>query len=69
MAMTEAPLKLETLFKDQAARNGIEIVRDKVIELRCRSEEFLDALFVIWWPTGSDRIHMLVPMKFVSGRA
>ena len=23
---------------------------------------------LVWWPTGSDRIHMLVPKRFVSGR-
>ena len=69
MAMTEAPERLEALFKEQATRNGIDIVRDLPVELRCQSEEFPAATFLIWWPTGSDRIHMLVPKRFVAGRA
>ena len=69
MAMVEAPARLEVLFKEQAARNGIQIVRDQPVELICRTEEFPDATFLIWWPMGSDRIHMLVPKKFAVGRA
>jgi hypothetical protein len=69
MAMVEAPSDLEALFMDQAARNGITLLRDQPVELRCRSKEYPDATFLIWWPSGSDRIHMLVPKKFVSGRA
>ncbi len=67
--MVEAPAELEALFKEQAARNGIALLRDRPVELRCRSKEYPDATFLIWWPTGSDRIHMLVPKKFASGRA
>ena len=33
MAMVEAPARLEALFKEQAARNGIQIVRDQPVEL------------------------------------
>lgn len=69
MAMVEAPARLEALFKEQAARNGIQIVRDQPVELICRTEEFPDATFLIWWPIGSDHIHMLVPKKFAVGRA
>jgi hypothetical protein len=69
MAMVEAPARLEALFKEQAARSGIQIVRDEPVELKCRSEEFPDATFLIWWPTGSNRIHMLVPKKFAVGCA
>ena len=64
LAMVEAPAELEALFKKQAARNGIDILRDQPVELRCQSEEFADATFLIWWPTGSNSIHMLVPKKF-----
>ena len=67
MAMIEAPARLEALFKEQASRNGTQIVRDQPVELKCRSEEFPDATFLIWWPMGSDRIHMLVPKKFAEG--
>lgn len=69
MAIVEAPADLEALFKEQAARNGVKILRDLAVELRCQSDSFPDATFLIWWPTGSDRIHMLVPKRFASGRA
>jgi hypothetical protein len=69
MTMVEAPPKLEGLFKSQAAANGIEITRDAPVELHCQSEEYPDATFLIYWPPGSDRIHMLVPTKFATGRA
>jgi hypothetical protein len=69
MTMVEAPARLEALFKEQASRNGIELVRNQPMELICRSEEFPDATFLIWWPMGSNRIHMLVPKKFAVGWA
>lgn len=64
LAMVEAPARLEALFKEQAARNGVELFRDRPVELRCHSDEYPDATFLIWWPTSSERIHMLVPKKF-----
>jgi hypothetical protein len=69
LVMVEAPDDLEALFKSQAVANGIEIIRDAPIELRCSSAEYPDATFLIFWPHGTDRIHMLVPKKFVQGRA
>jgi hypothetical protein len=69
LAMVEAPPDLEALFKSVARANGIEIVRDEPIELRCRSEDYPDATFLVYWPLGTDRIHMLVPKKFSEGRA
>jgi hypothetical protein len=69
MTMVEAPPELEKLFASQAAANGVEILRDAPVELRCRSEEHPDATFLIYWPHGSDHIHMLVPTKFAIGRA
>jgi hypothetical protein len=69
MTMVEAPPELEKLFKSQAAANGIDVLRDEPVELRCRSEEYPDATFLIYWPHGTDRIHMLVPTKFAVGRA
>jgi hypothetical protein len=68
MTMVEAPPQLEALFKSQATKNGIAIVRDAPVELRCQSAEYSDATFLIYWPTGSERIHMLVPTKFAVGR-
>jgi hypothetical protein len=61
MTMVEAPAELEALFKSQAASNGIEIMRDTPVELRCQSEEYPDATFLVYWPLGTDRIHMLIP--------
>jgi hypothetical protein len=69
LAMIEAPRDLEALLKGQAAANGIEIVRGEPVEIRCQSEQYPDATFLVYWPHGTDRIHMLVPKKFASGRA
>jgi hypothetical protein len=69
MAWVEAPADLEALFKSQAAANGSEILRDEPVELQCRSADYPDATFLVYWPHGTDRIDMLVPTKFASGRA
>jgi len=69
LTMVEAPRELETLFKSQAAANGIEIIRDEPVELRCNSKEYPAATFLIYWPLGYDRIHMLVPKDVAKGRA
>lgn len=69
LMMVEAPPELETLFKSQAAENGVEIIRDQPVELRCRSEEYPDATFLVYWPLGCERIHMLVPKRFAEGQA
>lgn len=67
MMMVEAPSELEKLFKAQASKNGVDIVRDQPVELRCKSEEYPDANFLIYWPADSERIHVLVPRKFAQG--
>lgn len=69
LVMVEAPRDLEDLLKSQAAANGIDIVRDEPVEIRCQSEAYPDATFLVFWPRGTDRIHMLVPKRFVAGRA
>ena len=68
LTMVEAPPDLEALFKSQAAE-GIEIIRDEPVELHCQSEQYPDATFLVYWPGGHERIHMLVPTKFAKGRA
>lgn len=68
LQMTEAPPELEALFRTQSEISGTPILRDVCVELTCTSQEFPDARFLIWWPTGSERIHMLVPVKHVVGR-
>src|SRR5271166_4870719 len=67
LVMVEAPAELEALFKAQAATNGVEIMRDQPVELNCQSAEFPDATFLIYWPLGQPRIHMLVPKRFAQG--
>jgi hypothetical protein len=62
MTVVEAPPQLEALFKSQATKSGIAIVRDEPVELRCQSVEYPDATFLIYWPRGTERIHMLVPI-------
>jgi len=69
LAMVEAPVPLEALFRREAANAGIEILRDQLVELRCQSEEYPDATFLVWWPSGSERMHMLVPKERATGRA
>ena len=69
LTMVEAPAQLEALFKSEAAKKEVSFARDVPIELRCRSDEYPDAIFLIYWPTGSERIHMLVPTSLVVGRA
>lgn len=69
LTMVEAPPDLEALFKSQAAANGVNILRDEPVELRCRSEAYPDATFLIYWPYGTDRIHMLVPRESAPGQA
>lgn len=69
LTMVEAPPDLEEIFKSQAARSGVEIIRDTPVELRCQSAEYMDMTFLIYWPLGHERIHMLVPKSSAKGRA
>lgn len=69
LVMIEAPPELETLLKSQAAASGVEIVRGEPVEIRCQSEAYPDATFLVYWPNGTERIHMLAPKRFVSGQA
>jgi hypothetical protein len=69
LAMIEAPVELEDLLRSQATANGIEIVRDAPVELRCTSEEYPDATFLVYWPSGNQRLHILAPKQFSKGRA
>jgi adenylate cyclase len=33
----------------------IDIIRDEPVELRCQSEQYPDATFLVYWPQGQDR--------------
>lgn len=69
LAMIEAPDELEKLLHSQADANGIEIVRGTPLELSCQSAEFPDATFLVYWPEDDERLHMLAPREFSTGRA
>jgi hypothetical protein len=69
LQMAEVPADLQAIFEASARESGIEIMRDQVVELRCRMPEMDDAVFAVWWPTGEERMHMLVPKQKVVGRA
>ena len=47
LVMVEAPADLETLFKSQVLANGVEIVRDEPVELRCQSEQYPEATTLV----------------------
>lgn len=68
LAMIEVPGGIQKILLDQAKKNGEAILRDTPVELRCVSEEFGDATFLIYWPHGYP-MHMLAPSKFRKGIA
>jgi hypothetical protein len=69
LAMVEAPHDLELLLKSEAARSGIEILRDQPFDLACDTEQFGKVRFFVWYPSGQDRLHFLVPKTSAQGRA
>lgn len=69
MTMVEAPRELEELLKKQAADTGVELIRDTPVELTCALPDGNNPKFLIYWPSGQDRIHLLVPNEQVKGRA
>jgi hypothetical protein len=69
MAMMEAPLQLEELLRKSALNDGVEIIRDRPVELRCTSDEFPDATFLVFWPSGHERLNILAPKAASQGRA
>jgi len=66
--MIEVPLDLERLLKDQVARSGVAIIRDEPVELQCQTDEWGDAIFLIYGPKG-ERMHMLAPKTVSAGQA
>jgi hypothetical protein len=69
MAMMEAPPALEAILRIAAEESGVEIIRDQPVELRCKSAEYPDATFMVFWPRGGERLHVLAPKASVKGRA
>lgn len=48
----EAPPELVSLLRDQASRNGIEIVRDEEVVLDCVMPDGGVVTFRVFWPSG-----------------
>lgn len=68
LAFIEAPQALEDLLRDEAAANGITIIRDAPVELRCRYSGYPDATFLAFWPTGNERLNILAPKSMAPVR-
>lgn len=69
LAMMEAPRELERLLREAADASGVVIHRDQPVELRCTSEQFPDATFLVFWPSGEQHLNILAPKSAVTGRA
>lgn len=67
--MMEAPPELERLLHEAALKTGVEIVRDRPVELTCVADGFPDATFLVFWPSGAERLNILAPKEAVVGRA
>lgn len=68
LAMSEAPAELASFLIAHARANGVELIRDEIVELVCKGDGIPDQRFTIYWPTAAG-LHVLVPKKFVVGRA
>jgi hypothetical protein len=69
MAFAEAPAELEAFLKQAADAAGVAIIRDKPVVLVCRSPDVADQKFMVWWPSGHERLHVLTPKHYITGRA
>lgn len=69
LAWIEVPQGLEGLLRNQAEANGIQLVRGRAFELRCVTPQYGEAVFMVFWPDGDDRLHMLAPKAFQKGKA
>jgi hypothetical protein len=69
MAMVEAPPELQALLIQAASEIGVEILRDRPVELCCVSRDFPEATFLVFWPSGREKLHILAPKGSVVGRA
>lgn len=68
LAMSEAPPELARFLIATARANGIELIRDEIVELICRGVGVPEQRFTIYWPAGST-LHVLVPRQHVVGKA
>lgn len=67
LAMIEVPEALRSLLVAQAEKSD-GITRGEPVEVRCVTEGFGEATFLIWWPHGHP-IDMLAPAHFRKGNA
>ena len=69
LAWIEVPASLETLLREQARANDIQLVRGRPVELRCVTPQYGEAVFMVFWPDDDQRLHMLAPKTYQKGRA
>lgn len=69
MAMAEAPADLEALLRTVSEANRTAIVRDLPVELTCSMPDGVKLRFMVWWPSGNGRLHILTPKTLIRGRA
>lgn len=69
MAMAEAPEDLEALLRKVSATNMTAIARDIPVELACAMPDGVKLRFMVWWPSGNERLHILTPKALIQGRA
>lgn len=69
MAMAEAPADLEALLRTVSESNRTALVRDLPVELTCAMPDGVNLRFMVWWPSGNERLHILTPKALIQGRA
>lgn len=68
LAMSEAPADLASFLVAQAKATGVELIRNEIVELVCKGQDIPDQRFTVYWPSSAG-LHVLVPKKYVVGRA
>ena len=68
LGFIEAPVELERLLRDQARANGFAIIRDMPVELRCLYSGYPEATFLVFWPSGNERLNILAPKRLAPTR-
>jgi hypothetical protein len=68
MAFAEVPPELEVFLKQATGAAGIGIIRDRPVELVCRSGSRRPEIHGVV-ATGHERLHVLTPKSLMRGRA
>lgn len=61
MRWSEAEPALEKMLLTQAAANGIELIRNEEVRLDCKTPDGTVLSFLVFWPSGQQRINILAP--------